>query len=88
MGDEREATLKRVFFEQDQVRVCALQPAYPDVIVPGSVISLRRGFKDLASAMPAASHSPVIVPGPRSLAELRQLLGEKLEAERKALVTW
>jgi repressor LexA len=47
VGDEREATLKRVFFEQDKVRLRAAHPAYPDVVVPAAVISIAGVFKGL-----------------------------------------
>ncbi len=47
VGEEREATLKRVFFEQDRVRLRASHPAYPDVLVPGAVISFAGVFKGL-----------------------------------------
>jgi repressor LexA len=47
VGDEREATLKRVFFEKDQVRLRASNPAYPDVMVPADVISFAGVFKGL-----------------------------------------
>lgn len=47
VGEEREATLKRVFFEKDQVRLRASHPDYPDVIVQGSVISFAGVFKGL-----------------------------------------
>jgi repressor LexA len=55
VGDEREATLKRVFFEQDQVRLRASNPAYPDVVVPAAVISFAGLFKGLIRH---ATHSP------------------------------
>jgi repressor LexA len=47
VGDEREATLKRVFFEKDQVRLRASHPDYPDVVVPGAAISFAGVFKGL-----------------------------------------
>jgi repressor LexA len=47
VGDEREATLKRVFFEKDQVRLRASNPVYPDVVVPADVISFAGVFKGL-----------------------------------------
>lgn len=47
VGDEREATLKRVFFEKDQVRLRAANPAYPDIVVPGDAISFAGVFKGL-----------------------------------------
>ena len=47
VGDEREATLKRVYFEKDRVRLRASNPAYPDVLVPGESISFAGVFKGL-----------------------------------------
>ncbi|HWB04729.1 MAG TPA: S24 family peptidase [Verrucomicrobiales bacterium] len=55
VGDEREATLKRVFFEKDQVRLRASNPVYPDVVVPAAVISFAGLFKGLIRH---ATHSP------------------------------
>ena len=34
VGDEREATLKRVFYEGERVRLKASNPAYKDILVP------------------------------------------------------
>jgi repressor LexA len=34
VGDAHEATLKRVFFERDAVRLRASNPVYPDLIIP------------------------------------------------------
>jgi repressor LexA len=39
VGDEREATLKRVFYEQEKVRLKAANPAYRDVLVPAEQVS-------------------------------------------------
>ena len=47
VGDEREATLKRVFFEKDKVRLRASNPVYPDVVVPAETISFAGVFKGL-----------------------------------------
>jgi repressor LexA len=47
VGDEREATLKRVFFEEDRVRLRAAHPAYPDVVVPGASLWVAGIFKGL-----------------------------------------
>ncbi len=47
VGEEREATLKRVFFEQDKVRLRASHPAYPDVVVPAADFSVAGVFKGL-----------------------------------------
>jgi repressor LexA len=47
VGDEREATLKRVFIEEDRVRLRAAHPAYPDVVVPGSSLWIAGVFKGL-----------------------------------------
>jgi repressor LexA len=47
VGDEREATLKRVFFEEDRVRLRAANPAYPDVVVPGASLWVAGIFKGL-----------------------------------------
>lgn len=47
VGDEREATLKRVFFEEDKVRLRAAHPAFPDVLVPGESLQVAGIFKGL-----------------------------------------
>jgi repressor LexA len=47
VGEEREATLKRVFFEQNNVRLRASNPSYPDVVVPAANISFAGVFKGL-----------------------------------------
>jgi repressor LexA len=47
VGDEREATLKRVFFEQNNVRLRASNPSYPDVVVPAADISFAGVFRGL-----------------------------------------
>jgi len=36
VGDAHEATLKRVFFEKNRVRLKASNPKYPDIIVPAA----------------------------------------------------
>jgi repressor LexA len=47
VGDEREATLKRVFFEGNNVRLRAANPAWPDVVVPGESLWVAGIFKGL-----------------------------------------
>jgi repressor LexA len=39
VGDEREGTLKRVFFEGEQIRLRAANPTFPDVLVPAERVS-------------------------------------------------
>ncbi len=39
VGEEREATLKRVLYEGDRVRLRAANPAYPDFTVPAEQVS-------------------------------------------------
>ena len=38
VGDEREGTLKRIFFEDKQVRLKASNPAYQDIVVPAESV--------------------------------------------------
>ena len=47
VGDEREATLKRVFFEGDQVRLRAANPAYGDVLVRAELVTFAGVFRGL-----------------------------------------
>ncbi len=39
VGEEREGTLKRVYFEGESVRLRAANPAFPDVLVPAERVS-------------------------------------------------
>ncbi len=54
VGEEREATLKRVFFEKDQVRLRASNPRYSDVVVPGSRVWFAGIFKGLIRHAPGS----------------------------------
>lgn len=47
VDDGREATLKRVYFEGDQVRLRAANPAFPDVVVPAESVRIAGVFRGL-----------------------------------------
>lgn len=47
VGDDREATLKRVFPEGPLVRLRAAHPAYRDIIVPAEAVTVAGVFRGL-----------------------------------------
>jgi repressor LexA len=47
VGDEREATLKRVFYEGNQVRLKPSNPAYQDIVIPAERVQFAGLLKGL-----------------------------------------
>ena len=47
VGHDHEATLKRVFFEGDAIRLRAANPAYPDITVPAATVTFAGVFRGL-----------------------------------------
>lgn len=47
VGDDREATLKRVFPEGPLVRLRAAHPAYKDIVVPAEAVTVAGVFRGL-----------------------------------------
>jgi SOS-response transcriptional repressor LexA len=47
VGDDYEATLKRVYQEGSQVRLKAGNPAYADIVVPAEEVKVAGVFRGL-----------------------------------------
>jgi repressor LexA len=47
VGDSHEATLKRVFFEKENVRLRASNPRYKDIVVPAATLKIAGLFRGL-----------------------------------------
>jgi repressor LexA len=45
VGDEREATLKRVYFEKDRVRLVASHPRFKDIVIPAEEVQFAGVLK-------------------------------------------